>query len=413
MREASQPGTGLARVANPGTGRSSLRHGKPRHQPEPLTIPSPQAQGDSSPRQDGAGWREYAVALTTVAAVSGLNLWLQKWVGYEAVALVYLLAVMLLALGVSRGPILFGTALTALSYNFLFVPPRYSLGIERFYDKMMLAMYFFVALTVGQLTARLRAQRFVDKKREEELREAEINSRLLGESERLGRTLLNSVSHELRTPLAAITTGTNSLRAAGPLTPTQQNLTAEIESAAGRLNRVVQGLLSAARLQAGQLKPTFDWCDISELVRVTLREAAPWLAGHLAQTQIAPDLPLLKADFVLLEQALNNLVVNAAVHTPADTVIDIKARIEGRWVVLEVADNGPGLAREQLERAFEMFQRGPDTKPGGAGLGLAIVKGLIEAQGGHVRAANRPGGGALFTLYLPVPEAPNAPPEAL
>src|SRR4029077_8115483 len=119
--------------------------------------------------------------------------------------LLYLLAVVLLALFVGRGPILFGTALTALGWNFLFAPPRYSFHIGSFYDKMMLAMYFVVALVVGQLTALLRAQREAEREREARTREGEINSRLLAESERLGRTLLNSVSHELRTPIAAIT----------------------------------------------------------------------------------------------------------------------------------------------------------------------------------------------------------------
>ena len=140
-------------------------------------------------------------------AVSGFNLWLQKWIGYEALALVYLLGVVLLALFVSRGPILFGAALTAVGWNFLFAPPRYSFHITGFYDKMMLATYLVVALTIGQLTARLRLQR-----------EAEIKTKLLAESERLGRTLLNSVSHELRTPISAINGAASGLRLSGPLT---------------------------------------------------------------------------------------------------------------------------------------------------------------------------------------------------
>ena len=345
-------------------------------------------------------WRHYVVALAAFVTSSALNLWLQNWCSYEALALVYLLAVVLLALFVGRGAILFGTALTALGWNFLFIPPRYSFHIPSFYDKMMFAMYFVVALTVGQLTARLRAQR-----------DAEIQSRFLAESERLGRTLLNSVSHELRTPIAAITSATSSLRKVGALTSKQQDLTAEIEAASARLNRVVQGLLSAARLQSGQLRPRLDWCDISDLVRVALRETEKLLDGHPLKKRLPADLPLVKADFVLMEQVLSNLLVNAATHTPKGTPIDIEAHVEGRGLVLEVADHGPGLSAQPPERVFDLFHRAPGAKPGGAGLGLAIVKGFVEAQGGRVHAANRPDGGAVFGIWLPLPATPEVPEE--
>ncbi|HWX19339.1 MAG TPA: ATP-binding protein [Candidatus Binatia bacterium] len=368
---------------------------------------------NGSPVPMGSSWLQYGLALMTFAGVSLLNLWLQQWIGYQAIALLYLLAVVLLALFVSRGPILLGTALTALGWNFLFAPPRYSFHIGSFYDKMMCAMYFVVALVVGQLTALLRAQRAAERQREARTREAEINSRLLAESERLGRTLLNSVSHELRTPIAAITSAASSLRASGALSAAQQNLTGEIESAAARLNRVVQSLLSAARLQSGQLRPKLDWCDISELVKVTLRGVEGLLAGHPVQKQIPAGIPLVRADFVLMEQALANLVINAATHTPPETPIQVEARVEEATLVLEVADRGPGLPPDQIDRAFDLFHRAPTARPGGTGLGLAIVKGFVEAQGGSVRAGNRPQGGAVFCICLPVAEPPELQEETL
>jgi K+-sensing histidine kinase KdpD len=355
---------------------------------------------------------EYAVAFGAFAAVSLLNLWLHQWIGYQSVALVYLLAVVCLALVVGRGAILFGAALTGFGWDYLFVPPRYSFHIAGFYDKMMAATYFIVALTIGQLTAQVRAQQLRERQRQERLRESETRARLVAESERLSRTLLNSVSHELRTPLAAIGTAAHSLRSSGPLTSTQQTVAGEIEAAAARLNHVVEGLLNAARLQSGQIRPALDWCDVSDLVKVALRNAGRWLAAHPVESRVPASLPLVKADFVLLEQALSNLLVNAAVHTPPGTPIEVTARIDDRRLALEVADRGPGLPAADVERIFELFHRAPNAKPGGTGLGLAIVKGFVEAQGGKVSAANRPGGGALFTISLAAAEAPNLPPDA-
>lgn len=340
-------------------------------------------------------WAPYAVAVGIFGIASLINLWLHLWIGYQATALVYLLAVVLLARSVEPGPLVFGTVLTAVGWNFLFCPPRFSFHISAPYDRMMLVTYFVVALTLGQVTTRLRR-----------LREAEIQARLVAESERLGRTLLNSVSHELRTPIAAIRSAAATIQTSGTVTPVQKQLLAEIEAATERLNRVVQGLLSAARLQSGQLKPKVDWCDVSELLRVCVRNVGPLLAAHPLDVTVAPALPLIKADFVLLEQALSNLLVNAAVHTPAGTPIEATAKVIRNELWLEVADRGPGLAVEPVERVFDLFQRPPGSKPGGIGLGLAIVKGFVEAQGGRVQAANCPGGGALFRICLPLTDAP-------
>ena len=101
-----------------------------------------------------------------------------------------------------------------------------------------------------------------------------------------------------------------------------------------------------------------------------------------------------------------NLLLNATVHTPANTAISVQARVENKVLILSVADNGQGLPPELLPRIFDKFFRAPSAPAGGSGLGLAIVKGFVEAHRGKISAANRPSGGAIFTITIPQPENP-------
>jgi two-component system sensor histidine kinase KdpD len=243
------------------------------------------------------------------------------------------------------------------------------------------------------------------------LREAETEAKLLAESERLGKTLLNSVSHELRTPLAAITSAASGLRDAGPLTPAQQTLAAELDEATARLNRLVRNLLDLSRLEAGHLRPNIDWHDVRDLVHTALQNLGRTLAEHPVKMDIASDLPPARFDFALTEQILANLLSNAAVHTPAGTPVEVRARAESNELVLEVGDRGPGLPPGNPARLFDRFQRGADAAPGGTGIGLSLVKGFAEAQDGTVAAASRDGGGAIFTVRLPLTKMPPVPQE--
>jgi two-component system sensor histidine kinase KdpD len=239
-----------------------------------------------------------------------------------------------------------------------------------------------------------------------QLTAAAEQARLLAESERLGRTLLNSVSHELRTPVAALTTAASGLRDGTAPAPAMLE---EIETAADRLNIVVGHLLDAARLESGQLKPQLDWGDPAEIVRAAVKAAGKMLACHPLTVDFEATLPLVRCDFVLTREALRNLLVNAATHTPPGTAIEAGARCEGQELTLFVADRGPGLPAGAVARVFDKFYRGPGSTPGGSGLGLSIVKGFMEAQGGRVTAEDRPGGGAQFTLRLPVTPPPPVP----
>ena len=135
------------------------------------------------------------------------------------------------------------------------------------------------------------------------------------------------------------------------------------------------------------------------------------LKGHKLEIVLQPRLPLVRMDFVLMEQALANLLLNAAFHTPPGTLIQVSAKQQNGELALSVVDRGPGIPAAAIPRIFEKFYRAPGAATGGSGLGLSIVKGFVEAQQGRVRAENQPGGGAVFTLCLPIAEPPAFPPE--
>jgi two-component system, OmpR family, sensor histidine kinase KdpD len=239
-------------------------------------------------------------------------------------------------------------------------------------------------------------------------------TQLLAESERLSKALLNSISHELRTPIAAITAAATALtETKGPdALQMDRTLAGEIQQSAARLNRLVSNLLDMTRLESGNVKPRMEWCDMTDVLNVALRRNERELSQHRMILSVPNPLPLFKGDYVLIEQVLNNLLLNAAAYTPAGTPVEIRAAVVNDEMVVSVADRGPGLPAESLPHVFEKFYRVPGAPAGGTGLGLSIVKGLIEAHGGRVEVQNRPGGGAEFTFYLPVVSSPEMAVEA-
>jgi len=239
-------------------------------------------------------------------------------------------------------------------------------------------------------------------------------ARLIAESEKLSKALLNSISHELRTPISAITAAASALAEfkGNEPHPLQKSLAGEIQESASRLNRLVSNLLDMTRLESGAVKPRVEWCDVADLINVALRHNERELAGHPVNLSLPKPLPLVKMDFVLIEQVINNLLLNAANYTPPGTPVEIKAWTVPEAMVISVADRGPGLPSESLAHVFEKFYRVPGAPAGGTGLGLSIVKGLVEAHGGRVEVQNRPDGGAEFTIYLPLEASPEPALEA-
>src|SRR5262249_53957429 len=154
-----------------------------------------------------------------------------------------------------------------------------------------------------------------------------------------------------------------------------------------RLNRIVQSLLSAARLKSGQLQPKLHWRQARIVIHTALLESFRFLVTHPFEPKIASAPHIPRMIFFLMKQAVSILLVTAAVPTPSKTPIEVPARFEGKVLLIQVADRGSGLPAGEVDRIFDVFHRVPGSKPGGTGLGLAIVKGFVEAQGGYVRAA--------------------------
>jgi two-component system sensor histidine kinase KdpD len=225
------------------------------------------------------------------------------------------------------------------------------------------------------------------------------------EVERLRSSILSSVSHDLRTPLAAITGAASTLLEPNDkLSPaSRQELMETIYEEAGRLSIQVSNLLEMTRLESGTLRIRRELQPLEETVGAACRRLERQLAGRPLTIFIPPELPMIPADGVLLEQVFFNLLENATKYTPPGSALEILARRMEDSVQVEVADRGPGLTEEEKERVFEKFYRGQrHGSKGGAGLGLAICKGVVLAHGGRIWAANRPGGGAVFSFTLPL-----------
>ena len=488
---------------------------------------------------------QYLAALATVAVVTLTAFLCTPLIGSQATALIFLLSVVVLALFVPRGPTLFAAAMSALLWDFFFVPPIFAFRIARIEDIMLFGVYVVIALVLGQLTARIRAQEEAERLREKRstalylltrelieattleqivqraahhleatfkarvvvilsdpaqwdqfhpdsdklagdeghaaawvlqngrpagrftdnfsmagsfyvplatgrgavgvvglrlsqsssptihqlnlldafaqqialaverhrLQQVSEKAKLLDESERLSKTLLDSMSHEIRTPLAAIKSAAGNLSelTAAASSGPQKAMIAEIQEATERLNRLVGNVLDITRLGSGNVKPRLNECDVAELVNLAVAETEQELAGHLLTVDIAPGLPVVPMDFVLMQQVLANLLSNAARHTPPGTPVHVAASVEHDSLLLVVADHGSGISHSLLPRIFDKFYRAPNASTGGTGLGLSLVKGFVEAQGGRVTAENGAEGGLAFTIRLPLCKTPSRP----
>lgn len=345
------------------------------------------------------------ISTSIIAVVAGVSYTFTNVIGYRSVALILLFTVSILATFLDIIPLLFAALLSALIWDYFFIPPKFTLHVDSGEDILMLLMYFVVVFINAILTNRIR-------KAEKEANEKQEKEKTI----KLYNTLLNSLSHELRTPIATIIGATDTLQEneQNLKQEDKQTLVSEISTASLRLNQQVENLLNMSRLESGFLQLHKDWCDVNELIYKVVNEIQPHANHHSFEIQITESMPYFKLDFGIMEQILYNLFMNAIHYTPKNSVIHVhvsrfdkndinlmepdNAKVQ---LVITIRDEGEGFQEEEIHKAFDKFYRIHTHKTGGTGLGLSIVKGFVEAHNGKIRLQNSSIGGAEFTITIP------------
>jgi two-component system, OmpR family, sensor histidine kinase KdpD len=345
-------------------------------------------------------WAGYAWALGAVLACTLVGFAVHSLTDLVNLALLYLGAVVGVALRFGRGPVVAASVLGVAAFDWFFVVPSGTFHVDDPQYLITFAMMLGVGWIISWLTDTVRARA-----------RAQAELAIQAETERIRNTLLASISHDLRTPLAVIAGASSSLAEGGERLPAAERdaLAQSIYREAQEMSELVAKVLQMTRLESG-LELERDWCSIAEIAASVLRRLKPRLADHLVMLDLPADLPLARIDGALIEQALANLLENAARHTPPRTLVRLRAQVSGGELVVSVEDFGPGLPEGALEHLFEKFQHGQRR---GAGLGLAICRAIVALHRGRIWAERLPEVGTAFRFSLPVETPPDMPVEAL
>jgi two-component system sensor histidine kinase KdpD len=365
-------------------------------------------------------WLGVVATVVAVALGTGLIFLLKGVAPVVSLGIVYLPAILLIAIvwGLRLG--LLASVLSAAAFNFLHIPPLHRFTIAEEENWVALAVFAFAAVissTVAEL-ARSRAVEAERRRREADRALAElealarerdrmqaeaVEAEALRRSDELKTALLRSISHDLRTPLTTIIAGGSALGSESLTAAERAELSEGIVGEGKRLSRVVENLLDMSRLEAGKAEPHREPVDLAEVL-----DAAREGVGDAGSVRLAvdPGLPMVDADAAQLERAFANLLDNA-VRYGNGRPVSARSRLVGGNIVVRVVDQGPGIPESERQRIFEPFQPG-EAANSGSGLGLAIAKGFVEANGGEIAIESLPGQGTSFVVTLPPREGDGA-----
>jgi K+-sensing histidine kinase KdpD len=359
-------------------------------------------------------------SLVVVAIGAGVVAALQGIAEPVSLGIVFIPGVLLIATvwGLWLG--LATAVLSALVFNFFYLPPLRTFTIDAQHDIVALVVFIIVAAAAGTLAELARARAAEAERRREEadraladaaalaaerdrMREEAIEAEALRRSDELKTSLLRSVSHDLRTPLTAIIAAGAALDSPSVTAEERHELSDAVVDEGQRLSRLVENLLDVSRLESGRAEPHREAVELVDLLDAARESIGA--RGKQVRLALDDDLPALRADPTQLERAFANLLENAVVHGEGHPVL-VRSRLVGPRLVVRVVDRGPGIPENLRERIFEPFYRAPGAASGsGSGLGLAIARGFIEANGGEVEVESLPGQGSSFVVTFAAPSA--------
>jgi len=334
-----------------------------------------------------------ALSIAAVAVVTGAIFGLKAIAPVLSLGIVYLFAVLPVAVFFGLAYALAVSIASMLAFNFFFLPPVHTLALTDSENWVALAVFVVTAAVVSELATRARRRA---------LAAAEADT--LRRSDAVKTAVLHAVSHDLRSPLTAIRAASEGLESAslelGDADRAELLETIRLETA--RLERLVANLLDLSRLEAGAARPQRELWPIDELVS----RALDGLGAEAARVTVALDdeAPLVSVDAAQLERVLVNVLENALRFSSPSDRVELVGTSTGDDVLIRISDRGPGVDPDELERIFEPFEHGRGAGQG-TGLGLAIARGFAEANGCRLSAEPSAGSGASFVLALPAAAA--------
>jgi two-component system sensor histidine kinase KdpD len=356
--------------------------------------------------------RGLLVGAATTALALAVLLPLRHEIDTATAGLVLVLPGVAAALAGGRVAAIVTAAGAALAFDLGFLRPYGAFSVSVAEEAITLATLVLVAVACGSLVAREGERRAAAERRDAEVvairaEQAALEAQAMASSmaSEHRAALLRAVSHDLRTPLSTIRAVASDLREGGGSydATTRDELLDLVVDEVERLDRLVANLLSLSRVQAGALEADRTAVALDELFDACVRRHARLVRDRTVSIDVPLTLPLVDADWTLVEQAVTNLVANAVRHAPSGSRIWLSARqLDAGWVQVSVTDQGPGIDQALRDRLFEPFERGPGSTS--SGVGLAIVRAVVDAHGGTITIDDVEGedGGAAVRFTLPV-----------